>query len=90
MSLQPLYTKRFEKDVDLAKRRGKNINKLKEIIVKLLNQQPLELHYYDHYLAGNYKDRRECHIESDWLLIYKPEENSIIFERTGTHSDLFR
>jgi mRNA interferase YafQ len=90
MSLQPLYTKRFEKDVNLAKRRGKNTNKLKEIIVKLLNQQPLELHYYDHDLTGNYKDRRECHIESDWLLIYKPEENSIIFERTGTHSDLFR
>ena len=46
----------------------------------------------DHKLVGNYINRRELHIEPDWLLIYKliPENNSIIFERTGTHSDLFR
>lgn len=57
----------------------------------LVNQQPLELKYRDHKLVGNYINRSECHIESDWLLIYKlmPEDNIIIFERTGTHSDLF-
>jgi mRNA interferase YafQ len=44
----------------------------------------------DHALRGNYVSRRECHIEPDWLLIYKKESNTIIFERTGTHSDLFK
>jgi mRNA interferase YafQ len=44
----------------------------------------------DHRLVGNYAGRRECHLESDWLLIYKTEEIRIIFERTGTHSDLFK
>jgi len=43
-----------------------------------------------HVLIGNFKDRRECHIEPDWLLIYRIEESAIIFERTGTHADLFR
>ena len=73
------------------KKRGKNINKLKQIITKLVNQEILEAKYKDHKLIGNYTDRRECHIEPDWLLIYKviPEDDQIIFERTGTHSDLF-
>jgi mRNA interferase YafQ len=87
----PIYTKRFEKDVKKAIKRGKNIDKLKVIIVKLVNNEILEKTDQDHPLIGNYKGRRECHIESDWLLIYKliPEDNLIIFERTGTHSDLF-
>jgi len=45
--------------------------------------------YKDHNLIGNFIGRRECHIEPDWLLIYKIDEDFIIFERTGTHSDLF-
>jgi len=45
--------------------------------------------FKDHPLIGNYKDRRECHIEPDWLLIYKLIGSEIIFERTGTHTDLF-
>ncbi|MCU7837270.1 MAG: type II toxin-antitoxin system YafQ family toxin [gamma proteobacterium symbiont of Taylorina sp.] len=43
----------------------------------------------DHGLIGNYAGRRECHIESDWLLIYKLMDKTIIFERMGTHSELF-
>ncbi len=50
---------------------------------------PLAPEYRDHKLRGEYKNRRECHIAPDWLLIYKLESDSIIFERTGTHSDLF-
>jgi mRNA interferase YafQ len=56
----------------------------------LLNQEKLPAKNRDHALTGNYTDRRECHIEPDWLLIYKLESDSIIFERTGTHSDLFK
>lgn len=89
--MKPSYTKRFEKDIKTMKKRGKNINKLKEIITKLVNEEMLEAKYKDHKLIGNYNNRRECHIESDWLLIYKliAQDEIIIFERTGTHSDLF-
>jgi len=89
MPLQPIYTSRFQKDVELAKRRRKDMSKLRAVILLLINQQPLEARHHDHKLSGNYGSRRECHIEPDWLLIYKPAETSIIFERTGSHSDLY-
>jgi mRNA interferase YafQ len=87
-----VYTKQFEKDIKKMVKRGKNMDKLKVVINKLANGEVLELRYRDHPLIGNYQGRRECHIESDWLLIYKLllSEDTIIFERTGTHSDLFR
>ncbi len=55
----------------------------------MINEEKLESKYRDHKLDGNYEGRRECHIESDWLLIYKLKIDAIISERTGTHSDLF-
>ncbi len=85
----PLYTKQFEKDLKKMEKRGKALNKIKKIIRKLVNEERLEAKYKDHKLVGNYKGRRECHIESDWLLIYKLIDADIIFERTGSHSDLF-
>ena len=87
--LQIKYKNIFEKDIARVKKRGKNIEKLKEVIRLLAEESPLPPKFRDHPLIGNYKDRRECHIESNWLLIYKKEMNTIIFERTGTHSDLF-
>jgi mRNA interferase YafQ len=87
--LQPVYTRRFERDVKRSKRRGKDLGKLKDIIRLLVSEVPLDSRYYDHPLIGNYKGRRECHIEPDWLLIYMRDQNRIIFERTGTHADLF-
>ncbi len=89
MPLVPKTTGRFNKDVKLMKRRGKGLHKLRGIMEKLIEQQPLAPKNRDHPLVGNYVDRRECHIESDWLLIYKLEEDWILFERTGTHADLF-
>lgn len=56
----------------------------------LLNQEKLPPKTRDHALTGNYVNRRKCHVEPDWLLIYKLESDAIIFERTGTHSDLFK
>lgn len=88
--LKIITTKQFEKDVKTSKRRGKNTLKLREIMTALLNQEKLPLKNRDHLLTGNYANRRECHIEPDWLLIYKLETDCIIFERTGTHSDLFK
>jgi len=71
-------------------KRGKNKSKIKMILQKLIALEKLNDKYRNHFLIGNYKNRRECHIEPDWILIYKLETEKIIFERTGTHSDLFR
>lgn len=86
----PVYTKQFGKDIKQAIRRGKNLEKLKIIARTLLAGQALDDIHRDHRLVGNYSGRRECHIEADWLLIYKREEKRLIFERTGTHSDLYK
>lgn len=88
--LRPKFTKQFEKDIKRIQKRGKSVNKLKNTIKKLINENPLEPHLKDHKLSGNYIGRRECHLEPDWLLIYKLEKFDIIFERTGSHSDLFK
>ena len=86
------FTSKFKKDVKLLKKQGKNIEKLYEIINILASGEELDAKYRDHNLIGNYKGYRECHIESDWLLIYKIMENILILtlSRTGTHSELFK
>jgi mRNA interferase YafQ len=86
----PVYTKRFAKDLKRMLKRGLDPKRIKSIMLDLLKRKPLDRKYRDHILIGNFKDRRECHIEPDWLLIYWLDEPRIIFERTGTHSDLFR
>ena len=88
--LQIKSTKTFEKDVKRSEKRGKDLVKLKEAMRLLAEEKQLPPKYKDHPLSGNYVNRRECHIEPDWLLIYKKEPIVIIFERTGTHSDLFK
>ncbi|MDX9922272.1 MAG: type II toxin-antitoxin system YafQ family toxin [Syntrophales bacterium] len=86
----PVYTKQFERDSKRMKRRGKNLEKLKIIIRSLVAEEPLDDIHRDHRLIGNWKGRRECHIESDWLLIYVIESNRVVFERAGSHADLFQ
>lgn len=89
--LEIKFTSKFKKDYKLIKKRGMNINLLKEIVNKLANNIPLEEKFKDHELMGNYKGFRECHIQPDWLLIYLIEDNklTLTLSRTGTHSDLF-
>lgn len=70
--------------------RGVDIGNIKAVMQDLMEGKLLALKYRDHFLIGNFKDRRECHIEPDLLLIYRIEESMIIFERTGTHADLFK
>jgi len=89
MMLIPSYTGQFAKDLKRMLKRGKSHEIIKDVIKKLINEERLGTNYRDHGLIGNYKGRRECHIDPDWLLIYKKMEGEIIFERTGTHSDLF-
>jgi mRNA interferase YafQ len=79
----------FRRDVKLAERRGKDLSKLRELILLLAEGQPLPPRYRDHSLAGEWKHFRDCHIESDWLLIYRIEGDDLYLVRTGTHSDLF-
>ena len=86
----PVYTKQFEKDLKRCKRRGKNLDKFKILARTLISAKPLDAIHRDHKLVGNYVGRRDCHIESDWILIYKLDGQRLIFERTGTHSDLFK
>lgn len=86
----PVYTKQFEKDLKRCKRRGKNLDKFKILAKTLLSGKPLDPIHKDHKLVGNYIGRRDCHIESDWVLIYKTIGKQLIFERMGTHSDLFK
>jgi len=86
----PIYTKQFSKDIKRMKKRNKNLEKLKMIICSLIAGEQLDSLHHDHKLVGSFQGRRECHIEADWLLIYKVNTSHIIFERTGTHSDLFR
>lgn len=84
-------TSQFKKDYKLAKRRGLDLNLLKTIVSKLANGEPLDSKYKDHPLSGNWIGHRECHIQPDWLLIYRYEEDVLILTlaRTGSHSDLF-
>jgi mRNA interferase YafQ len=82
---------RFRRDLKRMFKRGKDIGKLKGIIVMLANEITLPIKYRDHSLTGNWFGYRECHVEPDWLLIYRilTEEKQIYLARTGTHSDLF-
>lgn len=68
--LSPIFENQFKKDIKRLQKRGKDMSKLKMVIEKLLENQELEPKYKDHALTGNWKGYRDCHIESDWLLIY--------------------
>ena len=88
--LKPKTTKRFEKDYKMARKSGRNLDRLKTVMQWIALEQQLPPELRDHKLVGNYHGRRECNLAGDWLLIYKIEGDSVIFERTGTHSELFK
>jgi mRNA interferase YafQ len=85
----PVYTQQFGKDTKRCVWRGKNMEKFKILARTLLSGTPLDPLHRDHKLSGNLVGRRDCHIESDWVLIYRVAGHRLIFERMGTHSDLF-
>lgn len=82
-------TKRFERDLKRAKKRGKQLDKLWSVVECLLNNEPLDARHRAHLLSGEWQSFRECHIEPDWLLIWREAEDQLVLVRTGTHSDLF-
>jgi mRNA interferase YafQ len=84
----------FKKQFKLMIRRGKSETELKRLITLLANDEPLPPKYRDHALIGNFLGFRDCHIQPDWLLIYKKIDSTdkrgiLQLEATGTHSDLF-
>ena len=83
-------TSQFKKDIKRINKRGKDLSKLKEITRIIANGEGLEDRHRDHALSGNWAGSRDCHIEPDWILIYRVDAESLFLERTGSHSDLFR
>jgi len=79
----------FRRDYKKLKSSGKDLSKLAVVIDTLAAGKPLAEHYRDHLLIGDYADYRECHIASDWLLIYRRTETELILVRSGSHSALF-
>ena len=81
----------FKKDMKRMKKRGRDMRKLDEIVNMLQSGEPLPWEFRDHALSGDYIGFRECHIQSDWLLLYYIDEEQIVLvcSRTGTHSDIF-
>ena len=87
--LTPDFTSQFKKDYKMAMKRSFDISLLDRIVDDLVNEIQLSEKHKDHLLLGEYKGCRECHIKPDWLLIYQVGNGIIVFERTGSHSDLF-
>ena len=85
------FTSRFKKDLKLAKKQNKNLEKLFDVVETLAKGEVLDAKFKDHALSGEYIGARECHIEPDWLLIYEIKDDVLVLllYRLGTHSDLF-
>ena len=92
MMLRLVETSNFKKDRKRLKKEGKDLSLLKAIIQTLQEQKPLDKKYKDHKLKGNWKGFRECHVESDWLLIYTVDKEELILtcSRTGSHSEILQ
>lgn len=85
----PIQCGQFKRDVKLSKNRGKDMAKLRDLMLLLIEEKLLPPEYKDHPLKGNWKHHRDSHIEPDWILIYKIDGNELYFVRTGTHADIF-
>lgn len=91
MKYEVKFTNQFRRDLKLAKKQGKNIDKLFNVISIIAEGKKLDEKYRDHNLSGDYVGCRECHVEPDWLLVYEIMDNILVLMvyRVGTHSELF-
>ena len=89
--LEIVMSNQFRRDLKLAAKRGYDLDIMDSVVTKLANRETLPENFRDHNLTGKYEGFRECHIQPDWLLVYRVEENELLLflARTGTHSDLF-
>ena len=86
-----LYSAQYRRDYKKAKRQGKDVSLLREVIGLLANDEPLPEKHFDHALQGNWKGHRECHITPDWLLVYRKTDKGellLILSRLASHSEL--
>ncbi|WP_455514580.1 type II toxin-antitoxin system YafQ family toxin [Pseudostreptobacillus sp.] len=92
MKYEVKFTTQFKKDLKLAKKQNKDIEKLFKVVELLANGEKLDFKYKDHDLSGNYKGTRECHIEPDWLLVYEYQNDVLVLMlyRLGSYSELFK
>lgn len=90
MSRKIKRTSQFKKDVKLMLRQGRQLEPLLDVVDKLQNDTPLPPELKDHPLVGNWRGKREGHIEPDWLLIYEKTDSVLLLTliRTGTHSEI--
>lgn len=88
--LKYVFTKKFKRELKKQEKRGKDVNKFFNIAKELAMGEKLHEKHCNHVLKGNFKNLEECHIEPNWLLLYCKTREYIIFERTGTHSDIFK
>lgn len=79
MKFQVKFTNQFKKDLNLAKKQKRNLDKLFEVVQILADGGTLDTKYRDHSLQGKYKGTRECHIEADWLLVYEIRDDALSF-----------
>ncbi|MDE7339760.1 MAG: type II toxin-antitoxin system YafQ family toxin [Lachnospiraceae bacterium] len=91
MKYEVKFTSQFERDLKLARKQGKDIDKLFDVISTIAEGRKLDEKYRDHSLNGDYAGCRECHVEPDWLLIYEVMDTVLVLMiyRVGTHSELF-
>jgi mRNA interferase YafQ len=89
--LKPFYTKPFRKERKLMRKRGRDLDKLGEVIRMIINEQPLPPERENHPLHGKWRGALGCHIQGDWVLIYQINDaaRTVTFHHTGSHSDLF-
>ncbi len=80
---------RFRRDVKRLRRQGRDLAQLELVIKTLAAEKPLDGRYRDHALIGNWHGFRECHLQPDWLLIYRVEGDELQLARTGSHAELF-
>lgn len=88
--LTPVRSAQFRRDVKRVEKRGKDLGKLKELLILLMQRSELPSRYRDHPLKGDWNGFRDAHIEPDWLLIYRIQDDELQLARTGSHADLFQ
>jgi len=86
---KPIVGSRFKRGLKRMESRGRSIAKLRDLIQLLMGGNPLPPSYKDHPPTGDWKNFRDCHVEPDWVLIYKVDGDNLHLVRTGTHADLF-
>jgi mRNA interferase YafQ len=89
MALALLTTTAFEKDLRRVEKQGKDLDKLEEVVDLLQAQQPLPPRCRPHALRGAWAGHRDCHVQPDWVLLYRMTETALILVRTGSHAELF-